>query len=485
MNMDEREIDLLDLFFSICQKWRIILLGGLICMLLGGTIGYKAKPEPVAEETVEDIEENLNKLEITPIDEYRLGQFHALDDSYKIQEEINNANPILNVDPASIYISSVEYAISDNKNSETIAQYMTKVMSTFEDSTNALNRFRGYSYFTPSSNVVVYNSNGDDDVVDLSQFTKDKSILYISVLGEDEASAKKYLSNAKNYVESAAKDLTSTYGDFSFSVLSECTTPYTGDTVVDYINKQLDTRNNKLAARNNIIGQLSDNAKKYIELEAKGVAIELVDDSDEASKSVEEAAPVVQELSFRDRIRIKYIALGLIAGMFVVAGVYGVLYILNGKLRIEDEFESLFPVSLLGMVSVPSTAKGLDKLFYNLRRRRLHNFTEDETIDMITSGIKVNSIKNGISKVYATGCSMGEREQSIMTAVAKKLADANIELIVGKPVLYYADALEESASIGSVVIVEKALTSGYEEIAKEIKSTKARDIKILGAVVVE
>jgi len=55
--------------------------------------------------------------------------------------------------------------------------------------------------------------------------------------------------------------------------------------------------------------------------------------------------------------------------------------------------------------------------------------------------------------------------------------------VAGKPVLRNAEALEEMAEIGAVVLLETAGESLYGEIVEEIEICKHQKVTVLGSVI--
>ncbi|MBQ5677091.1 MAG: hypothetical protein IIV45_18870, partial [Lachnospiraceae bacterium] len=201
---------------------------------------------------------------------------------------------------------------------------------------------------------------------------------------------------------------------------------------------------------------------------------------------VESKAEVV---SAKATVSKKMILLGAFVGIILVAGMAAFMYLVNGKIRLEDEFENAYGVKLLGNVIIKGTGKKkvfgfLDAFINKFRHMNKHYFEEEEAISMVAAGIKIGAKKLEMSKVYLTGAAMGEKEKTVVKKLKKDLEKSGIEVVEGRPILYDAEALEKSAELGCVVFVECAGVSLYNEIADEIEICNHQGTKILGAVVV-
>ena len=106
-------------------------------------------------------------------------------------------------------------------------------------------------------------------------------------------------------------------------------------------------------------------------------------------------------------------------------------------------------------------------------------------VEMIYVGVKLAAEKSNINSVYVTGAGLAENHTPLLDEVIAKLKKDGIEVEMGKSILYYAGALEQSVKVGNVLLLEKAGQSLYQEIQREIEICSQQELNLLGAVVVE
>lgn len=83
------------------------------------------------------------------------------------------------------------------------------------------------------------------------------------------------------------------------------------------------------------------------------------------------------------------------------------------------------------------------------------------------------------------GCNLDAGAGSVCESLKAALEKENINVTVLDNVLYNAEAMEKVDAMTGVVLVEKAGSTLYNEIASELELLKRQDIAVLGGIVVE
>lgn len=83
------------------------------------------------------------------------------------------------------------------------------------------------------------------------------------------------------------------------------------------------------------------------------------------------------------------------------------------------------------------------------------------------------------------GCNLSAGAGNVCEKLKVALEKAGIDVIVLDNVLYNAESMEKMDAVTGVVLVEKAGSTLYNEIANELALLKRQDITVLGGIVVE
>lgn len=460
----EKEIDIWDMFLYMCQKWRVLIGAAVIFMVLFGALGAYKNMNSGTKEQSFDSEVSLGNLSL--VDQNRVQHYLLADEMYQNALEQNEKDELLLLDYSNIYSANVDYIIEENDDSVAIAKVLEDKIKAAWNYKTDINQFNEVSLGYDSS-VSIYDGVGNK---------QSKSVVVsVNVYGIDDEGCQSSLESVDEIVKAAEKELKNVFGQYQTKFIEGESYVTSLDKLQNYINDKKNFEYTRLNNKVNISAALSETAKQYIEEYQK---------ADEDTEEVEENEGN-EKKSPISLINVKFILLGLVGGGIFAAAIYCVIYILNGKVRYEDDLEQDYGLNLLGRVSGEQKGIKLDQWLLNLRRRNIHHFTYQECVEIIASEIKVKAQRSGIQKVYATGCMMGEKQNSLVKDVAKVLADAKIELICGKSILYYAEALEESSAVGSILLFEKCNEARYVEIEQEMRRAEARGLDIVGMVLVE
>ena len=83
------------------------------------------------------------------------------------------------------------------------------------------------------------------------------------------------------------------------------------------------------------------------------------------------------------------------------------------------------------------------------------------------------------------GCDLKEQTLKICEQIKASLGQEDIKVQILNNVIYDAEAMEKLGGIRGAVLVEKAGSTLYTEIAQELELLKRQEIMALGGVVVE
>lgn len=483
----DKEINLLDLIWDVCLKWRQIIVWAIVFAVLAGGVSYvksaqnaKAMKEAKEEVSLEDIK--LDEEEQLAVERYF--EYYRL---YENQMYYNRNAPLMQLEPGRFYLGTVSYYVDNHFTLEyPVIDKTNPINGIVQSYESQLSSELFAQKVSEKLGLKEPNELYGIELVDCTnQYGKpivnDTNILAISVYAPDKETCQTLIQLVKENVQSGKTFVTESFGEHEIVLLEEDCKEASDIQLLEYQQKNLDKISSYDKTLTDMESKMSDNGLSYIEIYEKEMERE-IEKTEEPEEAMEPEEPVVG-------ISKKYIAVGFVAGAFLAVFMMALLYLFNNRIRLEDNLEAMFDIKLLGNVVKDEKGKKkwfyfIDKFFCKMRHMNKHYFKEEDAVSMVSAGIKIASKKLGVNKVYATGTNVGEEEKEVIEKLRKELTKSGIELVKGKPILYDAEALESSAEIGCVVFVEHAGDALYREIADEIEICKHQGINVLGAVVV-
>ncbi|MBE5881059.1 MAG: hypothetical protein E7289_01925 [Lachnospiraceae bacterium] len=484
-NFAEREINLWDMFWAVCLKWRSILLWAVIFALLAGGFGYY-KSAKVAEQsgvtsqvTAEDLRNNLTYEELQAVNTYL--------EYVQIYEEMCNYNeysPLMQMNSNSFFEGEISYyvengyvveypVIEGNNNIVAMVEAYNAVVQTEEFAKQIKN-------VIADENVKPYAMELIDNT-ETSDTDKAAGVFSIYVRAQDEDTCMQLKEIVKKAVEDNKANVNSMFGEHEIVLLQDVVYKTNSPELLVEQKESVDRCYACGIGLAPILDKFNNNQKTYINVLNK--------EQEEGCKESGEAAVSEPKVTPTAKVDVKYLIIGFLGGAFIAFAVWVVVYLFAGKLRLEDDFEKIFKNKLLG--SVPSYDANkkkwfafVDKFFLKIRHFNQRYFEREEALEMIAANIRIAAQKADSKQVMFAGAVCGNEEKKVMEAIAEKLNNDDIELVWSDSVLYNAEALQRMVQIGHLVMIEKAEASLYTEVKKEIEICAQHDINLIGCVIV-
>ena len=83
------------------------------------------------------------------------------------------------------------------------------------------------------------------------------------------------------------------------------------------------------------------------------------------------------------------------------------------------------------------------------------------------------------------GCDLKAGAEAVCRKLEVMLKQENITAVILDNVLYDAAAMDELENAKGIVLVEKAMSTMYDEISRELELASRQGIKVLGGIIVE
>ena len=220
---EEREINLVDMFWAICLKWRGMLLWGVIFALVLGGIGYYNNTKKT---DVEVLESKLKEEDHIYIDMYL-----TYSDLYDIQKEYNELSPLMQLDPNDFYVNVLTYyvdnhyvveypVITERDNIAAIIQSYKTLLRTeeFASSIVEVMEMDDDSLLYCLELVDLYNVYGK-----MSIPTESYNMFTISVYGSTEENCRKMSELVKSTIDTFGVDMIEQFGEHDIMLIDDIT----------------------------------------------------------------------------------------------------------------------------------------------------------------------------------------------------------------------------------------------------------------------
>ncbi len=211
-----------------------------------------------------------------------------------------------------------------------------------------------------------------------------------------------------------------------------------------------------------------------------------------ANANTEELTPeeiVARGITVQPGISGKYIILGMLLAAFVYVFVFFLLYVMNGRLRATDKLSDLYDLRQIGQIPAETTKKKfmsfVDDWIITLRDRNKRKFSPQEAYDLATAAVKLAANKEEADTVYFIGCDLKDYAAKVCEKLKECLGKEQIQVKILNNVLYNAQSMKDLEDARVAVLVEKAGSTLYTEIAQEMELLDGQGVKILGGIIVE
>lgn len=481
----EREINLWDMLWAVCLKWRSILACAVVFTILAGGFSYYKNLKNVSvqqqEKRSEDVAEQLSTNEKNLADVYL-----KYAEVYNNQENYNKKALLMNLDANNFYKGEVTYYIDNHYEVEyPIMAKNNNIVAMVNSYKAALNK----EEFAEKLEDVISIEDADIygmELIDCEntyggtgsiESDAERGVFTISMYADSEELCNKLKEIVKEELQSYRDYVAQQMGNHEVTMIQDSCRVAADVKLLEYQEDNADKLQIVSTHMNNIANKFTDLQKTYVSLAEKetvhGVAEKEILQSKDSSPSISK----------------KMLVLGFLAGAIIAFAMWALFYLLNGKIRLEDDFEEIYRTKLLGNIPVENSQKRkwfgfIDCIIIRLRHFNQRYFEQEKAYEMVAANIRI-ALKNIEKKtILISGAVCGEDEKKVVKELAGRLKQDNIKLEYTSQILYNAEALEKMVEIGQVIFVEKAEQSLYQELQKEIEICNQQRVNLLGCIVV-
>lgn len=488
--MQTREIDLLDMIADVLSHWRGMIVALVLGAVLLGSFSYMKslrtvqnvqQPETVVQEET-TVEEQLTQLEQSLDDKSLATVLAVVDDEkeYDLKKTYSENSIYMQLNPLQTVQTELIYQV------QTADGSMDGQLGALY--TSLLNNVGLYDWVAQQTGIdagYVGELISAEPVSNLTILSKEMTLgtncVKVSILQSDTEACQKLAEAVKTYISEEQKQLNNELDQHVLVLVSETTGSVMNK---DLMNEQIKCRNEIASLQSTIAATKADfteEQKKYYELLTWEEAEHSEQPEQPAQNVTAEENPVPTPAVSK-----KYVSLGAVLFAFVYAVVICMVYIFNTKLRVSDELQSIYGIPQIGLVVRESGRKVfLDKWVDSLRHYGKRKFTAEQSMELAFAAIKITAVKNGLNNICLMGCNMSAGADKVCESLKAALEKEQISVSVLDNVLYDAEAMEKMDAMQGAILVEKAGSTLYNEVAGELELLKRQDIRVLGGIIVE
>lgn len=477
----EREINIWDMFWAVCLKWRGILCCAIIFMILMGGYSYYSSSQNNSSDIANAATSNAGEgLSIEDKNAVDTCMYYVT--LYNQQKTYYENAALMNLDANNFWLGEVSYYVDNHFEIEypviTKFNNISAIVNAYKDliNTNAFSEKMNSIYDEADCAMELVDAENDYSKIPAMVTDADKGFFTISIYAKDKEECDTLVRMVKEEIASGTDAIKQTVGEHDISIFQETCRQASSVALLDYQRSITDKLQNSSLQMTNFAAKFSDSQKEYFDfLQDEN----LEENSEKGKEQVVVTKPSVSK---------KKMTIGFVIGALIAFAIYAVSYMMNGKIRLEEDFEKCYGKRLLGNIPITVRKKKIlgfvDRLFIRLRHLNQRYFDQEKAYEMAVANIRISLKDTNNRMVIVSGAVCDTDEKNVIDELAKRLEHDEIKLEYINPVLYNAEALERLVEVGQVIFIEKAEQSLYQEVQAEIEICEKQNVNLLGCIVI-
>lgn len=330
---EKEEIDLVQMIQYVLQKWKILLLAGVVGLLLGGAFGAMKAGKQPAQMDIDDL--NIDQIQ----------QYASYHQFYEDEITRQAESIYMNMDPEAVYMANKSYYVAAQ---ESDLNRLGLAIGSILQKQDVYDQVREKTGLTCSQRCLaelmsIWFTETEKKAIQLNDDRSSDGRIYISVSAPSEEIGEEILAVLDAQVQAVCAQIAQTAeGGMNYEAMTQTgRTGYNGDVVSARLNG-------------------ADRLAAYLETLSK-IEKDLTDDDKAYYAQVYEG-----EWKPKNKM-LKWAVLGGFAFFVLAGGWFALAFLLDGSVKGTDELEDRYGLHLLARVEPEGAAKknlrGLDKLF--------------------------------------------------------------------------------------------------------------------------
>lgn len=498
MDMNEKEINIVDLLVEILLHWRMFIVWMLVGAVLSGAYGFNRSRNAINSQKMQEEEAQrnpgggLSKEEIQNVK-----NLVAYENAYFSKCTYLEESILMQIDPNSISKAEVTITIEaeDYQKSceiekvyQNIVQSGELVVNLAEDigieatgidemifTDRDLLMLDGLGLVAESSVVNTANTANTMNVVNVLDAGEDSNVLRIVTMDSDEARCKAMLEGIITFLMDKQSNVESTLGKHEIIIANKSFGVVSDSNIAEMQKMALDNIAGMKKVVSNTKDKLSDAERQYYDY--------LMRDGTEGADESVLPEPATSYIS------LKYVILGASVSVLLYAMILFIVYIFNSKIRKTDNLQELYDIPQLGLIPIERNCKKffgfIDEWFLAIQNRNKRQFTREEALELAAVAAKMSAGKEELQEICLIGCGLKERSLDVCEKIKARLTEDKIQVNILNNVLYDAQMMEALEGAKGVLLVESIGSTLYNEITEELEILKRQGIKVLGGILIE
>lgn len=538
MNSNEpqryQEINLVDLIWYICSRWRLLIVAMLLFSLLAGCYQvYKniannaaadkqmseLEEEKKEEEEAEDRKRNVSYDSLTPTEAAAVDNAAIYAGQLQMFLKYQEDSVYVNLDPYNVNVQIVNYIVQvdkdeiaeDGMDANALADLLKQSYVSFINSGAAAGKLMEvYEGIEQTAIVELVSAENLNSITDSSSFQEgsftsqgstttfrvdsDSSInrtyalFRVRVLGSSEKDADRLAKALDKVLKDYSVTLTKTLDQHTIKLSDSISSVIVdGGVLSARQNLQANLINSRTNLNNTLAAFTDEQKSAYQKLTGNRVDAVITEQSGDETENAEDESELLllTKVSLTSGL-VKYILLGLFGGLMLAAVFVAMTYVLVPTLKTTDDITRCFNYYLMADLScyqkLPKRfGSGIDQFIHKLRYR--DSLTLEEEQRLLATNLKVTCRNEGVSSVYLTSSyHMTDEEAGIIQKLIDALKKENIKAVYGGSIERDAESYERMTDTGAVVYVEKLGKSRFNSLENIDAMTARQGVKILGVV---
>ena len=460
----EREVNLLDLFWSLLLSWRQIICFGIIFAVLLG--GLKYVRDVSAYQAVQNVSMEEEKEELSDDELQQVLNAKNLISRIKEYEEYMASSALMQMNLYQKPVVELQYYVD----SDYTFNYTQESENDY--SSDLITMYTSYILSGEMSNKVIDAAGLAVNQADFSEFwsvTQNGNSISLKVTCPEEKKMEVVAEVIKAQLNKKEVEFQE-IGAHKLKLMVESENVIVDSALIDKRNSVSGSIATFGTQLNNLKTNMSEQQLALLESEQKDVE--------------EEDNP--QALA-KPTFSVKYIILGFIFGIFLVCIWLACKIILTAKLQNSEEIRTLYNARLLGEVEIQSGKKRflsvIDDKLLAITKRRKKKLTAKQQISMVTANIALSCKQQGIDCIFMTGSEFEKADATVLAMLKQELSTQGIQVKEGGNIFYDVESLKQGTEIGNILFVEQKGESIYDEISNELNLANEQKNNIVGFVV--
>ena len=356
MNEEEVQIDLMTLLHYILRKWRSIIVVMLIVAVAANLYSVKKSMSEAAavstteevdiEKQIENAKEELTADELEQVERvYSMYEYNS--QLYQENKEYLEKSVLMQLNPNEIPTVMLNYQFKKDQADEELSNIFTMYENALldEDTCTAIIQVFGEEYANTSVRELISvtdTENGQNSDIIKLQKDKNSGILSIQIYAGSEEQCKQVAEIVKTRVLEYTEQLQQIFGNYTVNAISEQYYISSDSNLNMQKSDVVNVVNEVCTAIKNITSGLSEKQIGYFNLLTKDC-----EDQTLVKEDTQETANMTANVQY---ISMKYVLIGLLAGMFLAVCWYAVIYIMTQTVKDVDEVKIITNLPVFGTV---------------------------------------------------------------------------------------------------------------------------------------